>query len=105
MSEGITAELWDPLLANAFTVNELPRGLSRLDTHAWLGGLAKMVIRGLEDGEATSSATGPYWLASSPCLCEPKRTGQRLTIDKRPPRRGAGARRCHEPLTAALHSN
>jgi AcrR family transcriptional regulator len=50
-SEMIRAELWDPFLDAAFSNEELPRGLTRLDIHFLLGNLAKMVVRGLEDGE------------------------------------------------------
>jgi hypothetical protein len=35
------------ILAN----NELPPGLPRADIHLWLGNAAKMVMRGLEDGD------------------------------------------------------
>ena len=50
-SEMIRAELWDPFLDAAVANEELPRGLTRSDIHFWLGDLAKMVMRGLEDGE------------------------------------------------------
>jgi AcrR family transcriptional regulator len=51
-SETCRAELWDPFLDAAVANNELPRGLSRAEIHLWLGGLATMLMRGLEDGEA-----------------------------------------------------
>ena len=50
-SEMMRAELWDPFLDAAVANNELPHGLPRTDIHLWLGNLAKMVIRGLEDGD------------------------------------------------------
>ena len=50
-SEMLRAELWDPFLDAAVANNELPRGLSRSDIHLWLGNVAKMVMRGLEDGD------------------------------------------------------
>ena len=46
------AEMWDPLLDAAVANNELPPGLARSDIHMWLGDVTKMVMRGLEDGEA-----------------------------------------------------
>ena len=46
------AEMWDPILDAAVANNELPVGLPRLDIHLWLGDVTKMVMRGLEDGEA-----------------------------------------------------
>jgi AcrR family transcriptional regulator len=51
-SEMLRAELFDPYLDAAVANNELPRGLSRAEIHLWLGGLATMLMRGLEDGEA-----------------------------------------------------
>jgi AcrR family transcriptional regulator len=50
-SEMLRAELWDPYLDAAIANNELPRGLPRSDIYLWLGGLAKMVMRGIEDGD------------------------------------------------------
>jgi AcrR family transcriptional regulator len=50
-SEMLRAELWDPFLDAAFARNELPRGLPRSDIHLWLGNVAQMVQRGLEDGD------------------------------------------------------
>ena len=50
-SEMIRAEIFDPYLDAAVANNELPRGLPRSDIHLWLGNVAKMVMRGLEDGE------------------------------------------------------
>jgi AcrR family transcriptional regulator len=51
-SEMIRAEMWDPVLDAALANNELPRGLPRSDIYLWLGNVTKMVMRGLEDGEA-----------------------------------------------------
>jgi len=51
MPETIRAEMWDPYLDAAIADNELPRGLPRSDIHLWLGNLAKMVIRGIEEGD------------------------------------------------------
>ncbi len=45
------AEMWDPLLDAALAKNELPPGLPRSDVHLWLGGLGKMLMQGLDDGE------------------------------------------------------
>jgi AcrR family transcriptional regulator len=45
------AEMWDPVLDAAVANNELPPGLPRSDIHLWLGGVTKLVMRGLEDGE------------------------------------------------------
>jgi AcrR family transcriptional regulator len=50
-SEMTRAELWDPFLDAAVANNELPHGLPRADIHLWLGNLAKMLMRGLEDGD------------------------------------------------------
>jgi len=50
-SEMIRAEIWDPLLDAALANNELPPGLPRSDIHLWLGNVAKMLMRGLEDGD------------------------------------------------------
>jgi AcrR family transcriptional regulator len=50
-SEIMRGELWDPFLDVALANNELPDGLPRLDTHLFLSGLTKTVMRGLEDGE------------------------------------------------------
>jgi AcrR family transcriptional regulator len=50
-SEMLRTELWDPLLDAALTNNELPPGLPRSDIHLWLGNVAKMLMRGLEDGD------------------------------------------------------
>jgi hypothetical protein len=44
--------MWDPILDAAVANNELPPGLPRSDIHLWLGDVTKMVMRGLEDGEA-----------------------------------------------------
>ncbi|HEX4392232.1 MAG TPA: TetR/AcrR family transcriptional regulator [Mycobacterium sp.] len=51
-SERCRAEMWDPILDAAVANNELPVGLPRSDIHLWLGDVTKMVMRGLEDGEA-----------------------------------------------------
>jgi AcrR family transcriptional regulator len=50
-SEMLRAELWDPILDAAVANNELAPGLPRSDIHLWLGNVAKMLMRGLEDGE------------------------------------------------------
>jgi AcrR family transcriptional regulator len=50
-AEMLRAEWWDPILDTAVANNELPPGLPRSDIHLWLGDVAKMVMRGLEDGE------------------------------------------------------
>jgi AcrR family transcriptional regulator len=50
-SEMIRAELWDPYLDAAVANNELPLGLSRADTHLWLGNVTNMVMRGLVAGD------------------------------------------------------
>jgi AcrR family transcriptional regulator len=50
-SEMLRAEWWDPYLDAAIANNELPPGLARSDIHLWLGNVAKMVMRGLEDGD------------------------------------------------------
>jgi AcrR family transcriptional regulator len=47
----LRAELWDPYLDNALANNELPRGLPRSDIYLWLGGVARMLVRGLADGD------------------------------------------------------
>jgi AcrR family transcriptional regulator len=51
-TEHVRAEMWDPILDAAVANDELPAGLRRSDTHLWLGNVTKMVMRGLEDGEA-----------------------------------------------------
>src|SRR6201996_2191004 len=51
-TEIIRAEMWDPVLDAAVANNKLPAGLARSDIHLWLGDVTKMVMRGLEDGEA-----------------------------------------------------
>jgi AcrR family transcriptional regulator len=50
-SETLRSELWDPILDAAVANNELPPGLPRSDIHLWLGNVAKMVMRGLEEGD------------------------------------------------------
>jgi AcrR family transcriptional regulator len=50
-AETLRAEIWDRYLDIARINNELPRGLPRADIHLWLAGLARTVVRGLEDGE------------------------------------------------------
>jgi AcrR family transcriptional regulator len=50
-SEMLRAELWDPILDAAVANNELPPGLPRSDIHLWLGNVAKMLMRGLEEGD------------------------------------------------------
>jgi hypothetical protein len=50
-SEMIRAEIWDPLLDAAVANNELPPELPRSDIHLWLGNVAKMLMRGLEDAD------------------------------------------------------
>jgi len=47
----LRAEFLDPYLDAAVANNELPPGLPRADFYLWLGGLTKMVMRGLDDGE------------------------------------------------------
>jgi AcrR family transcriptional regulator len=47
----LRAEFFDPYLDAAIANNELPSGLPRADIYLWLGNLARMVMRGLEDGE------------------------------------------------------
>jgi AcrR family transcriptional regulator len=47
----LRAEFLDPYLDAAVANDELPRGLPRADFYLWLGGLTKMVMRGLDDGE------------------------------------------------------
>ena len=49
--EMLRAEWWNPYLDAALANNELPQGLPRSDIHLWLGNVAKMVMRGLEDGD------------------------------------------------------
>ena len=49
--EMMRAEMWDPVLDAAVANNELPPGLPRSDIHLWLGNVAKMLMRGLEDGD------------------------------------------------------
>jgi AcrR family transcriptional regulator len=51
ISELLRVELWDPFLDAAIAKGELPRGLPRSDVYLWMGGLAKMLMRGLEDGD------------------------------------------------------
>jgi AcrR family transcriptional regulator len=51
-TEHVRAEMWDPILDAAVANNELPVGLPRSDIHLWLGDVTKLVMRGLEDGEA-----------------------------------------------------
>src|ERR1700749_2497805 len=51
-TEMMRAEMWDPILDAALANNELPVGLPRSDIRLWLGDVTKMVMRGLEDGEA-----------------------------------------------------
>ncbi len=51
-SEMLRAELWDPFLDAALANNELPPGLPRPDIYLWVGNVAKMLMRGLEDGDA-----------------------------------------------------
>jgi AcrR family transcriptional regulator len=46
----LRAELWDPY-DTALANNELPRGLPRSDIYLWLGGVARMLVRGLADGD------------------------------------------------------
>ena len=50
-SELLRAEWWDPILDTAVANNELPPGLPRSDIHLWLGNVALVVMRGLEDGD------------------------------------------------------
>jgi len=50
-TEMMRAEMWDPVLDAALANNELPPGLPRSDIHLWLGNVAKMLMRGLEDGD------------------------------------------------------
>jgi AcrR family transcriptional regulator len=50
-SERVRAELFDPYLDAAIANGELPHGLPRADIHLFLGTLAKMLMRGLEDGD------------------------------------------------------
>jgi AcrR family transcriptional regulator len=50
-SEMCRAEMWNPLLDAAVANNELPPGLPRADIHLWLSNVAKMVMRGLEEGD------------------------------------------------------
>jgi AcrR family transcriptional regulator len=47
----LRAELWDPYLDTALANNELARGLPRSDIYLWLGGVARMLVRGLADGD------------------------------------------------------
>lgn len=48
----LRAEFLDPYLDAAVANDELPRGLPRADYYLWLGDLTKMVMRGVDDGEA-----------------------------------------------------
>jgi AcrR family transcriptional regulator len=50
-SEMVRAEWWDPYLDAALANKQLQPGLPRADIHLWLGNIAKMVMRGLEDGD------------------------------------------------------
>jgi AcrR family transcriptional regulator len=50
-SEMLRGELWDIYLDNALANNELPPGLPRSDIYLWLGGIAMMLMRGIEDGD------------------------------------------------------
>ena len=54
-SEMLRADWWDPYLDAALANNELPPGLPRSDIHLWLGNVAAMVMRGLEDGDGDLS--------------------------------------------------
>jgi AcrR family transcriptional regulator len=47
----LRAEFFDPYLDAAIANNELPPGPPRADYYLWLGNLARMVMRGLDDGE------------------------------------------------------
>jgi AcrR family transcriptional regulator len=47
----LRADFFDPYLDAAIANNELPPGLPRADFYLWLGNLARMVMRGLEDGD------------------------------------------------------
>jgi hypothetical protein len=47
----LRAEFFDPYLDAAIANNELSPGLPRADFYLWLGNLARMVMRGLEDGD------------------------------------------------------
>jgi hypothetical protein len=49
--EMLDAELWDPYLDAAIANNELRRGLPRSDIHLWMSNIARMLMRGLEDGD------------------------------------------------------
>lgn len=49
--EMLRSDLWDRYLDTAVANGELPRGWPRSDIHLWLGGLGKMVMRGLVDGD------------------------------------------------------
>jgi AcrR family transcriptional regulator len=51
-TEMCRAEMWDPILDAAVANNELPPGLPRSDIYLWLGNVALMVMRGLEDRDA-----------------------------------------------------
>jgi AcrR family transcriptional regulator len=50
-SEMLRAELYDPFLDAAVANTELPPGLPRADIHLWIGNVAMMVARGLENGD------------------------------------------------------
>jgi AcrR family transcriptional regulator len=50
-TEMLRAEMWDPVLDAAVANEELPAGLPRSDIHLWLGNVAKLVMRGLEEGD------------------------------------------------------
>jgi AcrR family transcriptional regulator len=54
MSETLVSEFWDPFLDAAVKAGTLPENLSRHDIHLWLRSLCLMIMRGLEDGQATS---------------------------------------------------
>src|ERR1700721_1600118 len=58
-TEMMRAEMWDPILDAALANNELPVGLARSDIHLWLGDGTKMVMRGLEDGDADCRRARP----------------------------------------------
>jgi hypothetical protein len=65
-SQMLRAELWDPYLDAAIANNEPPPALPRSDIYLWIGNVGKMLMRGLDDGDATSSAIGQFSVASSP---------------------------------------
>ena len=51
-SDMLRAELWDSYLDAALANNELPAGVTRSDIYLWIGNVGKMLMRGLEDGDA-----------------------------------------------------